>query len=205
MREGTGCGKEMGMTPKNAPIESARQGARIVGLSGNFARPSRTRTLVQAVLDSAAARGLGSTELFDLVDAGPGLGQATDRSRADGKLEAVLHAAQSADALVVGTAVYEGAYTGLFKHFFDLYDMEALARKPVIVTATGASTGHASVIDYHLRPLFLFFDAVVGTRGLYAVQQDFESPDRLSPGFLARVERSVDELQGMLHVLSDAT
>ena len=190
------------MTPHNAPTESTRPGARIVGLSGNFARPSRTRTLVSAVLDSAAARGLGSTQVFDLVDAGPGLGQATDRSQADARLEAVLYAVQSADALVVGTAVYKGAYTGLFKHFFDLYDMEALARKPVIVTATGASPGHASVIDYHLRPLFLFFDAVVGTRGLYAVQQDFESPERLTEGFLRRVERSVDELQAMLQAPS---
>jgi FMN reductase len=190
------------MEPNNVPTVPATQGARIVGLSGNLARPSRTRTLVQAVLDSAAARGLGSTQLFDLVDAGPGLGVATDRSQADARLEAVLHAVQTADALVVGTAVYKGAYTGLFKHFFDLYDMEALARKPVIVTATGASPGHASVIDYHLRPLFLFFDAVVGSRGLYALQPDFESPERLTEGFMRRVERSVDELQGMLQVAS---
>lgn len=190
------------MEPNNVPTVPATQGARIVGLSGNLARPSRTRTLVQAVLDSAAARGLGSTQLFDLVDAGPGLGAATDRSQADARLEAVLHAVQSADALVVGTAVYKGAYTGLFKHFFDLYDMEALARKPVIVTATGASPGHASVIDYHLRPLFLFFDAVVGSRGLYALQPDFESPERLTEGFMRRVERSVDELQGMLQLAS---
>ena len=56
------------MTPHNAPTESTRPGARIVGLSGNFARPSRTRSLVSAVLDSAAARGLGSTQVFDLVD-----------------------------------------------------------------------------------------------------------------------------------------
>ena len=190
------------MEPNNVPTVPATQGARIVGLSGNLARPSRTRTLVQAVLDSAAARGLGSTQLFDLVDAGPGLGVATDRSQADARLEAVLHAVQTADALVVGTAVYKGAYTGLFKHFFDLYDMEALARKPVIVTATGASPGHASVIDYHLRPLFLFFDAVVGSRGLYALQPDFETPERLTEGFMRRVERSVDELQGMLQVAS---
>ena len=63
-------------------------------------------------------------------------------------------------------------------------------QQPARHAATGASTGHASVIDYHLRPLFLFFDAVVGTRGLYAVQQDFESPDRLTEAFSRRVERS---------------
>lgn len=187
-----------------AATQPAAKGARIVGFTGNWARPSRTRTLVQAILDSASARGLGSTALFDLVDVGSGMGLVTERSKADDTLESVLQAVQSADAIVVGTAVYKGAYTGLFKHFFDLYDMTALARKPVIVTATGASPGHASVIDYHLRPLFLFFDAVVGSRGLYALPQDFEAPDRLSLECLRRVEHSVDELQGLLAAVDAA-
>jgi len=173
-------------------------GKRIVGLSGNWARPSRTRTLVQAVLAAAEARGLGTGRMFDLIDAGPSLGQITERSKAAPELEGILHAIESADALVVGTAVYKGAYTGLFKHLFDQFSMDALARKPVILTATGASPGHASVIDYHLRPLFLFFDARVATRGLYALQGDFESPDRLVAGFMPRIERTIDELAQLL-------
>jgi FMN reductase len=56
------------------------------------------------------------------------------------------------------------------------------------------------VIDYHLRPLFLFFDACVGTRGLYALQQDFEGSDRLAAGYLPRIERTVDELADLLRV-----
>jgi FMN reductase len=178
---------------------------RIVGFSGNLSRPSRTRTLVQAVLDEASARGLGSTALYDLIDAGPGFGQTTERSKAQPEVEAVLSAIEGADALVVGTAVYKGAYTGLFKHMFDLFDMTALARKPVVLTATGAAPAHASVIDYHLRPLFLFFDTVVATRGLYALQPDFESSDRLVESFHARVARTVDELAQLLQPGSGAS
>jgi FMN reductase len=170
----------------------------IVGFSGNLARPSRTRTLVQAVLDAASARGLGQTTMLDLVDAGPAFGQTTDRASAHPEVEAVLGAIERADALVVGTAVYKGAYTGLFKHLFDLFDMTALARKPVIVTATGAAPHHACVIDYHLRPLFLFFDARVATRGLYALQPDFETPEQLVSSFQPRIDRTVDELTQLL-------
>lgn len=169
----------------------------LVGFSGNLARPSRTRTLVQAVLDTASARGLGQTAMYDLIDAGPAFCQTTERAKAHHEVEAVLGAIESADALVVGTAVYKGAYTGLFKHLFDLFEMTALARKPV--TATGAAPHHASVIDYHLRPLFLFFDACVATRGLYALQPDFESPERLGAAFQAPIDRTVDELAQMLH------
>ena len=176
--------------------------ARIVGFSGNWTRPSRTRSLVQAVLDAASARGLGESALYDLVDVGPGFGQIHERAQASAEIETVLKAIESADALVVGTAVHKGAYTGLFKHLFDLYGMEALARKPVMLTATGRSPAHASVIDYHLRPLFLVFDACVGTRGLYALEPDFESPDRLAPTMQPRIDRTVDELASLLATAS---
>lgn len=176
----------------------AHDGIRIVGFSGNWTRPSRTRTLVQAVLDSAGARGLGQTTLLDLVDAGPALLQTMDRAKAEPAVERILGAIQNADALVVGSAVHKGSYAGLFKHVFDLFEKEALSGKPVVVTASGAAPAHASVIDYHLRPLFLALDASVATRGLYALAEDYESPERLAAAFGARIERSVDELARLL-------
>jgi FMN reductase len=176
----------------------ALEGVLIVGFSGNWARPSRTRTLVQAVLDAAADRGLGQTTLFDLVDAGPALLQTMDRAKTEPAVERILRAIQTADALVVGSAVHKGSYAGIFKHVFDLFDKEALSGKPIIVTASGAAPAHASVIDYHLRPLFLALDATVATRGLYALADDYEAPERLTAAFRARIERSVDELARLL-------
>jgi FMN reductase len=177
--------------PQDRPV-------RIVGFSGNWTRPSRTRTLVQAVLDAAAERGLGQAVLIDLVDAGPALLQTMDRAKAAPEVERILQAIQAADALVVGSAVHKGSYAGLFKHVFDLYDKEALSGKPVVVTASGAAPGHASVIDYHLRPLFLALDACVATRGIYALGEDYETPERIKPGLRARIDRSIDELARLL-------
>src|SRR4051794_21125239 len=47
---------------------------RIVGISGNLTRPSKTRVLVGEILRQAESFGLGKSELYDLVDAGPELG-----------------------------------------------------------------------------------------------------------------------------------
>ena len=47
--------------------------------------------------------------------------------------------------------------------------------------------------------------ALVATRGLYALQPDFETPDRLAEAFHARVERTVDELAQLLQVRSGKT
>lgn len=55
--------------------------------------------------------------------------------------------------------VYKGGYAGLFKHLIDLLDMKLLDQRPVIAAATGNTDRHASVINFHLRPLFSFFGA----------------------------------------------
>jgi len=70
------------------------------------------------------------------------------------------------------------------------------------VTATGRSPAYDSIIDYHLRPLFIFFDARVATRGLYALPDDFVDYDAIQPACQARIERSVDELHDMLQRIS---
>lgn len=180
------------------PNPQALSGARIVGVSGNSARPSRTRTLVEGVLASVAARGLGDPLLLDLMDAGPALLQTTDRAKAEPSVQRILNAILEADVLVVGTAVHKGAYTGLFKHVFDLLDKEALSGKLVLLTASGASPGHAGVIDHHLRPLFLALDATVATRGVYALTDDFVSPEQVGTNLQARIEHSVDGLERLM-------
>jgi FMN reductase len=166
----------------------------IVGIAGNLARPSRTRTLVDAVLSEAAARGLGETQSFDLVDAGPELGATLSREGAPPRVDRMLGAIESADVLVAASPVYKASYTGLFKHVFDLLDPKALEGRRVIVAATGGSDRHALMIEHQLRPLFAFFGAHALPVSLYAVNADFESAEALAPTFRARVARAVDQI-----------
>ncbi|HEV7438091.1 MAG TPA: NAD(P)H-dependent oxidoreductase, partial [Methylobacterium sp.] len=92
---------------------------RIVAFSANVQRPSKTRTLVEAIATEAASRIPAEVRLFDIVDAGPGLGSAWTRDALSLPARRIVEAIEEADALVVGSPVYKGAYTGLFKHLFD--------------------------------------------------------------------------------------
>lgn len=170
----------------------------IVGISGNLARPSRTRVLVEAILAEAAGRGLGRTEAFDLVDAGPGLGMAVGRKDAPAALERVWHAIETCDALVVASPVYKGSYGGLLKHLFDLLDMKALAGRPVVLAATGRAEQHALMIEHGMRPLFGFFGALTLPGAIHATEKDFASPDELTPAARERVAAAVDQLARVL-------
>lgn len=157
-------------------IPASTRTLRIVGFSGNVGRPSRTRTLVETVIARIAARHPATeiqSEVFDVIDIMPDLGQALGGGPLPAKIEALIERIASADALVVGTPVYKGSYTGLFKHLFDLVEPPRLAGLPVVLTATGGGDRHALVVEHQLRPLFGFFSAHTIATAIYASERDF--------------------------------
>jgi FMN reductase len=160
---------------------------RIVGISGNLTRPSKTRALVAEILRQAEAFGVGRTELYDVIDAGPELGATVRRERAAAAPDRVLSAIEQADALVVASPIFKASYTGLFKHLFDLIEPKVLENRPVLLAATGASDRHALVIDHQLRPLFAFFRANTLPAGIYATNVDFAAGGEVSPALIERI------------------
>lgn len=167
---------------------------KIVGFSGNASRPSRTRALVEAIAGAAQLRTNAYTSLHDLTDVHPSLGATLDPCNAPPDLAALISEITDADALIVGSPVYKGTYTGLFKHLFDLIEPKALKEKPIILAATGGSERHALVIDHGLRPLFAFFSADILSTGIYATETDFTDYLPSHPQLLSRIERVADEL-----------
>lgn len=160
---------------------------RLVGLSANVQRPSKTRTLVDLITLEAAARGTVETRVFDFVDAGSGLGAAWTRDQLSLPARRLVEAIEEADGLVVGSPVYKGSYTGLFKHLFDLVDPAALAGKPVAIAATGGGPRHALVVEHSFRPLFGFFGALQVPVTVYASDAEFTDGALTDPGVRERV------------------
>jgi FMN reductase len=171
---------------------------RIVGLSGSPRRPSKTSTLVELVAADVLSRTHARVDIFDLVDAGPGLGAALQRQDLTLPAARIVDAIEQADALIVGTPVYKGAYTGLFKHVFDLVDPRALVGKPVVLTATGGGPRHALVVEHALRPLFGFFEALTVPTAVYASDADFVEGQLSEAGVLARVSTAAQQLAGLI-------
>ncbi|WP_215410243.1 FMN reductase [Janthinobacterium sp. JC611] len=146
---------------------------RLVAVSGGLQRPSKAAALAEHLMDLIADEVLCEQRLIELGQVAPQLAGATWRSHLPDTVERELAAVEQADILVVATPVYRGAYTGLFKHFFDFIDQDALIDKPVLLAATGGSERHALMIDHQLRPLFSFFQARTLPLGVYATDKDF--------------------------------
>lgn len=171
---------------------------KVVAVSGNLGGRSRTRTLVDAVtreIGALAQESGTSVALTDITvgDLAPELGALTNPNAIPPGVAAALDAIVGADLLVVGSPVYKGSYTGLFKHLIDFIDPNALIGLPVVLTATGGSPRHALVIEHQLRPLFGFFQAQTAPTGVFALDSDFVDYRLTSPEIAARVRKAADE------------
>lgn len=173
-------------------------GLNIVGFAGSSSRPSRTRNLVEAIAVAAAQRSGAEVSIFDLQEIQPSLGSTLDPRSAPADLAQLIATITAADALIVGSPIYKGTYTGLFKHLFDLIEPKALKGKPIVLSATGGSERHALAIDHGLRPLFAFFSADIIATGIYASEPDFVDYQPHSPGLLKGIERAAEELNWRL-------
>jgi FMN reductase len=177
---------------------------RVVIFCGNLRRRSRSRVLAEALGAEVGRRMPVDLRVYDILDAGPGFGSAL--ARADLPLPAarIVDEIESADALIVGTPVYKGAYTGLFKHLIDFVDPGRLAGKPVALTATGGGLRHALMVEHALRPLFGFFAALTVPTAVYASEADFTAGgDEVGhiltdTGIRARLAGAADELSHLI-------
>jgi FMN reductase len=171
---------------------------RIVAVSGGLQRPSRAATLAGHLLDLIGEGVPCDQHLIELGELAPQLAGALRRSQLPETVERQLAAVERADVLVVVTPVYRGSYTGLFKHFFDFIDQDALVDTPILLAATGGSERHALVIDHQLRPLFSFFQARTLPLGVYATDKDFADGCVQNEALMQRARLAVQRAMPLL-------
>jgi FMN reductase len=105
-------------------------------------------------------------------------------------LRNVLARVSAADAVIAVSPIFSASYSGLFKTFFDVLDVDALQGKPVLIAATGGSARHSLALEHAMRPLFSYLRATVAPTAVYAASEDWASEGELS----ARIDRAAAEL-----------
>lgn len=175
---------------------------RVVAVNGGLGDPSSTRLLVDRIADAVGTR-LGDgmqVDIIDLRDLAVDIARSMTTGFASGAAADAVAAVESADALIVASPVFNASYSGLFKSFFDLVDVTAMAGKPVLIGATGGSPRHAMVLDHAMRPLFSYLRAVVVPTGIYAAAEDWAGASRDTATLAGRIGRAADELVAQLGV-----
>ncbi len=165
---------------------------KVVAVSGALHKPSKTDALVEAIVSELSVALPIEVQFIKLSDIAPQLANVVSRTDLPVHIYAQIQAIESADFLVVGSPVYRGSYTGLFKHFFDFVDHESLIDTPVLLAATGGSERHALVIDHQLRPLFSFFQSLTLPIGVFGTDKDFTDYRINNDALQNRIELAVN-------------
>lgn len=87
---------------------------------------------------------------------------------------------------------FSASFSGLFKAYFDIIDLDALRGTPVLLAATGGTERHSLVLEYALRPLFTYLGANAVRTAVYAATADFGGAT--SAGLSGRVGIAAREL-----------
>ena len=167
---------------------------RIVGLSGNLTRPSKTRALVEAIVGRVAGRFDATGVVFDLRDFAPSLGNATRRIDLDPAADRALAAVTDADLLVAASPVYKGSYTGLVQASVRPSRpggaspaSRCCSRRPAVATGTrwssSTSSGRSSASSRR-RP---------SPPASMPAERDFTDGAPRSAALLERLERAIEQ------------
>ncbi|MDO8108489.1 NAD(P)H-dependent oxidoreductase [Isoptericola sp. b441] len=180
------------MTASSAP-------RRLVVISAGLRQPSSTRLLADRLRDAvgtaAAARDLAlEASTVELREHARDLTGMLLTGAPTPALDAFLSQVAGADAVVLVTPIYSGAYTGMVKDLVDLLPAEALAGVPVLIGGTGGTARHALALDHTLRPLLGHVRAVVAPSAVFAATEDFGGAGEGAQSLARRVDRAAREL-----------
>lgn len=169
----------------------------LVAVNAGLGDPSSTRLLIDRLV-GAAVDELGAVratvEVVDLRDLAVDIARSMVSGFALGDAREAIARVHDADGLIVATPVFNASYSGLFKSFFDLVEVDRMQGKPVLVAATGGSPRHSMVLDHAIRPLFSYLRAVVVPTGVYAAAEDWAGTSGDTALLSDRVRRAAAEL-----------
>lgn len=168
---------------------------KLLGISGSLSKESKTEVAVQKSLDFAGSlhpdvdTNLVALSEYDLDFCD---GRNPDDYKGDSRI--VIDKIVEADALIVGSPIYRGTYSGAFKNLFDLIPNDALKGKVVGIIATGGSDHHYLAIEHQFKPLFGYFNAYTIPGGVYANNEHFSNGVLSNSDILNRLKKLSDEM-----------
>ncbi len=170
----------------------------IVSINGSPRVGSRTGILLQSIVDSISAKAQVRSERVDLAAESSEIFSGISRDKLTQRGEELVSLAEQADLMVIGSPIYRGTYTGIFKHYFDLVDRDRIANGLAVIAATAGAPHHALAIEHQFRPLMGFFNVQTAASAPFGVDIDFEGGRIVNKTLLNQVGRAASEAAFLL-------
>jgi FMN reductase len=176
----------------------------IAVLAAGLSEPSSTRLLADQLADATRRQLLAEGADVELVvlelrDLAHDVTNKLVTGFTSAALQTALDAVAGADGVIAVSPLFNASYSGLFKSFVDVLDVDTLRDKPVLVAATGGSARHSLALDYAMRPLFSYLHAVVAPTAVFAASADWGTGAADGTALSVRIERAGAEFATLLN------
>ncbi|WP_188208206.1 NADPH-dependent FMN reductase [Alkalibacillus aidingensis] len=166
---------------------------KVVGLSGSIVG-SKTRTAMDYTIEKLKEKYPDiETELIDLADYDIQFSDGRHYLDYEGDTKYVTQTVMEADALIIGTPIFQSSIPATLKNIFDLLPVNAFRDKVVGMLATAGSPKHYLIVEQHLKPILGYMKAQIVQTYVFIEEEDFYQKEIVNHDVLFRIERLVED------------
>ncbi|MFC2948141.1 NADPH-dependent FMN reductase [Virgibacillus sediminis] len=166
---------------------------KVVGLSGSRIG-SKTRTAMEYTMTAVADKYPDAeTTLIDLADYDIQFSDGRDYREYEGDTKYVTQIIMEADAIIIGTPIFQASIPATLKNIFDLIPADALQGKVASILVTAGSPKHYLIAEQQLKPILGYMKALVVQTYVFIEAKDFYQKEIINEDVLDRMDRLAED------------
>ncbi|WP_058305685.1 NADPH-dependent FMN reductase [Gracilibacillus massiliensis] len=110
-----------------------------------------------------------------------------------GDTKKVTETIMAADAIIIGSPIFQASIPGTLKNVFDLLPVDALQHKVVSMIITAGSQKHYLIPEQQLKPILGYMKAQIVQSYVFIEDIDFYRKEITNDDVLFRIERLVED------------
>lgn len=166
---------------------------KIVGLSGSRVG-SKTKTAMSYTIKALMEK-YPDTEVtvIDLADYDVQFSDGRNYMEYEGDTGYVAQTIMEADAIIIGTPIFQASIPATLKNIFDLVPVNAFRNKVVSMLVTAGSAKHYLIAEQQLKPILAYMKAQMVQTYVFIEEEDFYRKEITNDDVLFRIDRLVED------------
>ncbi|WMT43515.1 NADPH-dependent FMN reductase [Paenibacillus sp. D2_2] len=166
---------------------------KIVALSGSNVG-SKTRTAVDYAMKIAVEKyPEAEVTMLDLAEYKLEFSDGRNYMEYDGDTKYVTETIMAADAIIIGTPVFQASIPATLKNIFDLLPINAFRDKVVSIIVTAGTAKHYLMAEQQLKPILSYMKAHIVPSYVFIEEKDFQRKEIINDDIHFRLQRLVED------------
>ncbi|GAA0390890.1 NADPH-dependent FMN reductase [Paenibacillus motobuensis] len=166
---------------------------KITVISGSIVG-SKTKTAMSKVVEMLENKySEHEVTLLDLADYKVEFSDGRNFFEYEGDTKYVAETIMGADAIIIGTPVFQASIPGTLKNIFDLLPVNAFRDKVVSMLVTAGTPKHYLMVEQQLKPILAYMKAQIVQTYVFIEEKDFYRKEITNDDVLFRMERLVED------------